>query len=294
MIISVTIISIILFFYIRWESSNIVWLKPKHSYRVIGSEMLGKEEVIEQQDGTKIRTKSIGNGQPVVLAHDYGTSLLTWNLLARELIQSGFKVIVFDQRGHCKSTIGKSGVSSQSMITAYRDVLNHYDVKEGILVGHGMGGFLAIVFMQTYPELVQNRLKSTILISSYASILDKQTVSKWLYNLSVKTGIFHYLTRIQTFGFQYGKSFLGNKLDKNIIKAYLKSYNYNNHKKLSPILNAINRENYSNNLDKIDIPCTIISGTHNNRIPSYHSRELANPLTKSKVVYIEGKGHLLN
>jgi len=58
-----------------------------------------------------------------------------------ELVKSGFRVIAFDQRGHHKSTIGKEGISSKTMVNDYKTVLEYFDVKDGILVGHSIRGF---------------------------------------------------------------------------------------------------------------------------------------------------------
>ena len=77
----------------------------------------GKEETIEMPDGTQIHTISSGSGATtVLLAHGYGFSHIEWNIIVEELNQLGYKTIVFDQRGHGKSTIGKDGISSNSVI----------------------------------------------------------------------------------------------------------------------------------------------------------------------------------
>lgn len=87
----------------------------------------------------------MGDGRKhVVLAHGYGFTMDEWNVVAPMLAASGRKVILFDQRGHGHSSIGSQGIGSAVMAADYRAVLEHYDVREATLVGHSMGGFLAI------------------------------------------------------------------------------------------------------------------------------------------------------
>lgn len=75
------------------------------------------------------------------------------------LVKAGYRVIVFDQRGHGQSTIGSSGVGSRPMAEDYRAIVEHFDVKDAVLVGHSMGGFLAQVFLLTLPEVAKKHLK---------------------------------------------------------------------------------------------------------------------------------------
>ena len=51
-------------------------------------------------------------------------------------------------------------------------VLEHFDVRDGVLVGHSMGGFVAIRAVLDHPELAQ-RLRGLVLFATLAGrILD--------------------------------------------------------------------------------------------------------------------------
>lgn len=83
-----------------------------------------------------------GQGPSAVLAHGFAISLDEWNVIAEALVAGGHRVIAFDQRGHGRTTIGSDGVGSRQTAGDYAAVLEGYDVSDGVLVMHSMGGFV--------------------------------------------------------------------------------------------------------------------------------------------------------
>ncbi len=70
----------------------------------------GDEVFINRPDGTVIRALSMGSGPTVVLAHGFGVTALEWNIVWDTLVELGYRVIAFDQRGHGRSTIGSTAL----------------------------------------------------------------------------------------------------------------------------------------------------------------------------------------
>jgi pimeloyl-ACP methyl ester carboxylesterase len=99
----------------------------------------GEQVLILRPDGTVIRAVVAGEGPTVVLANAYGTPLAEWNIVWDKLLDRGHRVISFDQRGHGHSTIGSAGIGSESMAADDAAVLEHFDVHDGVLVGHSTG-----------------------------------------------------------------------------------------------------------------------------------------------------------
>jgi hypothetical protein len=102
---------------------------------LLAAELPGEEVIVHRSDGTRLSATSAGSGRPVVLAHGYTAGSWEWNLVHRELIGRGYRVIAFDQRGHGRSTIGSEGVGSGPMAADYAALLEHFDVRDGVLVG---------------------------------------------------------------------------------------------------------------------------------------------------------------
>lgn len=114
-----------------------------------------------------LRAVVAGEGRTVVFAHGYSGQLAAWNLVWDTLIERGHRVIAFDLRGHGGSTVGSDGSGSAPMAADYAAVMEHFDVRDGVLVGHSTGGFLAIRAVLDYPQLTQ-RLSGLVLFATMA------------------------------------------------------------------------------------------------------------------------------
>ena len=96
-------------------------------------------------------------------------SLLEWNVVIWQLLHdTGYRLIAYDHRGHGQSTLGAQGIGSVQMAGDVKAILDYFDVRDGVLVGHSMGGFLAVGFMLTHPEAASARLKHCLLLGSHA------------------------------------------------------------------------------------------------------------------------------
>ena len=120
-----------------------------------------------------------------------------------ELLGRGYRVIAFDQRGHGRSTIGSAGIGSETMAADDAAVLDHFDVHDGVLVGHSMGGFVAIRAVLDHPEIPQ-RLRVLVLFATWAGrILDGAPQNRLQIPL-LEYGIFQRLMRTRTGGVLLG------------------------------------------------------------------------------------------
>ena len=94
-------------------------------------------------DGTRIRYIDAGTGAPVVFLHGLGASLYTWRNTLQPIMQAGFRVIAFDNRGFGESEKPPTGYRNpdyERVVTALLDALH---VQDAVLVGHSMGGAIA-------------------------------------------------------------------------------------------------------------------------------------------------------
>ena len=88
---------------------------------------------------------------PVVLIHGAGGSYLSWPAEMRRL--NGQQVLALDLPGH-----GKSRGFAQQSIPAYADLIHNFlaelGLSEAVLVGHSMGGAIALTLALKYPRQV--------------------------------------------------------------------------------------------------------------------------------------------
>jgi non-heme chloroperoxidase len=292
-IIGLLALCIAIFLLIQWQVYKINHAPEAYTFEVLNQPMNGKEIFIEGHDGVKLRTIVGGEGPIVVLAHGFAGNLEGWNMVFNELVKSGFRVIAFDQRGHSKSTIGTDGVNSKAMANDYKTVLEHFDVKDGILVGHSMGGFLSIKFMLDYPEIAQNRLYGTLLMSTLAGDLSRDNSQNKSQIWLIKNGWIQTVMSNESLATLFQSTFIGTPY-KAIIQTALQSSKSQDLVVLTPILEALVDENYYPQLSKIKTPCVVMLGTADKSTPSFHSEDLIKGIAKARMVKVEGKGHLLN
>jgi non-heme chloroperoxidase len=261
----------------------------------LSTPLKGQENYITTADGTQLWTIEAGTGdKTIVLAHGFAFSSIEWNVIMPALVADGYRVIAFDQRGHGQTSIGKTGVSSASMASDYKALLEFYNVQNGILVGHSMGGFLAIKTFLTYPELQHQRIKSCMLMATFAGDVNRHNFQNRLQIPLIKSGILIKLIRNKSIGVAFAKSLMGENPDKEVIRVFLELFLAQKHKTLMPILEAFYKENYYDQLSKITLPCTVVIGSSDKTTPTFHSQDLAQLIPHAQLTVMPNKGHLLN
>ena len=97
-----------------------------------------------------------GEGEALVFLHGYTGSTLDWESQVAAF-SNQYRVIAVDHRGHGKSE-APSSEEDYSIPIFSEDVyalLSKLGVDRWCLVGHSMGGFMALQFVLDHPELVK-------------------------------------------------------------------------------------------------------------------------------------------
>lgn len=253
----------------------------------------GEEALIRRPDGTVLRAVAAGDGPPVVLAHGYGVSLLEWNLLWQDLLAAGRRVIAFDQRGHEHSTLGGDGIGSGPMAADYAAVLEHFDVRDGVLVGHSMGGFVAIRAVLDHPGLVR-RLRGLVLAATWAGRIYQGAPQNRLQIPLLRTGVLQQWARTPTGGVLFGAAQCGNHPSPAMISVFRDVFLRQNHTPLLPIVRAFSQEDRYPRLAEITVPTVVVVGAADRTTPPGHARRLAAGIPGARMVTVPGAGHVLN
>jgi pimeloyl-ACP methyl ester carboxylesterase len=96
------------------------------------------------------------NGRTVVLLHGKNFCGATWEGTARALSAAGFRVIVPDQIGFCSSTKPSAyQFTFQQLAANTHTLLAQRGVERAVLIGHSMGGMLAMRYALMYPDAVE-------------------------------------------------------------------------------------------------------------------------------------------
>lgn len=93
------------------------------------------------------------NGRTVVLLHGKNFCGATWEGVIPTLRDAGYRVIVPDQIGFCKSSKPQGYQFSLHQLAANtRALLARLGVEKPIVMGHSMGGMLAMRYALMYPQ----------------------------------------------------------------------------------------------------------------------------------------------
>lgn len=270
-----------------------IWRQPdRYPIARLRREPTGAPVAVDRPDGTRIRVLSAGAGPPVVLAHGYGVSLLEWNVVADGLLGLGYQVIAFDQRGHGQSTLGSDGVGSAQMAGDYRAVLDHFDVHDGVLVGHSMGGFLAIRLLLDHPD-VAGRLRGLVLSAAFAGRILQGAPQNRLQLPLLRWGILQRVAATRTGGSLLGASLEGDTPSPAEITVFLEVFLRQDHRAVLGILDAFAKEDNYPRLGEIGVPTVVICGSKDKVTPPRHSQRLAAAIPDARTVSVPGGGHLL-
>ncbi|AXG74017.1 alpha/beta hydrolase [Flavobacterium arcticum] len=103
---------------------------------------------------TTINYTDTGKGTAVVLLHGFLENQTMWNAFVPELSKK-HRVITLDLLGH-----GQTGCigyihSMEDMADTVHAVLQELRIRKVILVGHSMGGYVALAFGELYPDMVK-------------------------------------------------------------------------------------------------------------------------------------------
>ncbi|WP_320054478.1 alpha/beta hydrolase [uncultured Acetobacteroides sp.] len=94
-----------------------------------------------------------GRGTAIVLLHGYLESSLVWDDFAANLKRTN-RVVRLDLPGHGLSGEHGDIHTMEFLSDAVRHVLSLTNVSKCTLVGHSMGGYVALAFAKKYPELL--------------------------------------------------------------------------------------------------------------------------------------------
>lgn len=95
-----------------------------------------------------------GSGPAVLLIHGIGDNSTTWSTVQTKLAQR-FTVIAPDLLGHGKSDKPRADYSVAAYANGMRDLLSVLDVERVTVVGHSLGGGVAMQFAYQFPQLVE-------------------------------------------------------------------------------------------------------------------------------------------
>ena len=108
-----------------------------------------------------------GEGTPMVIIHGFLGMSDNWKTLGSQFATEGFQVHALDLRNHGKS-FHSEDFSYEVMVEDVKQYCEYHQLNNIIIIGHSMGGKVAMLLATTYPELVSKLIVADIGPKYYA------------------------------------------------------------------------------------------------------------------------------
>ena len=113
----------------------------------------------------KAKLERSGAGEIILFIHGAGGNANSW-LYQTKGLKSQCEVIAVDLPGHGMASVGKGCTSIKEYRDSIQDTLSSSGIDKCFMVGHSMGGAIAMSFAMTFPDTV----KGIVLVSTGAKL----------------------------------------------------------------------------------------------------------------------------
>lgn len=103
---------------------------------------------------TSVNFNIQGSGNAIVLLHGFLENSSMWNSVSSALSKK-FKIICIDLLGHGATENHGYIHTMESQAKMVKAVLDHLNLRRYIIIGHSMGGYVALDFSQLFPSNVK-------------------------------------------------------------------------------------------------------------------------------------------
>jgi esterase len=131
----------------------------------------------------KLFFRELGQGEPVIILHGLFGSSDNW-LTQAKLIGAQYKVYSLDQRNHGQSP-HSDDFDYQSMVEDLNEFIEEHQIKNPVMMGHSMGGKVAMNFALAYPDKLSKLI--VVDISPRAYNLEHYTIAEGLRAIPIDT-----------------------------------------------------------------------------------------------------------
>lgn len=240
------------------------------------------------------------------LMFNYGLVCSThhWSKQIDFFIEQGFNLIFHDYRGHFNSS-GEEDLESitfKNIADDMKEILDHLQIKQCIMLGHSMGVNTTLEFAKFYPEYLQGMvliggtvmpvtevmLGSNIMdiVLPYVQLLYEKYPKEgnWIW----KTSAFNPLIQqmIKQGGFNTAK------VSNEFIQIYLNRIGQLHPRIFFQLFKEMTYHDVSTYLEKIKTKALIIGGENDKVIPPYLQQMLKNKLPNSELYMIFQGSHV--
>ncbi|WP_035334715.1 alpha/beta fold hydrolase [Dokdonia sp. PRO95] len=113
-----------------------------------------------------LHSNIIGEGEPLIILHGFLGMGDNWKTLAKQFAGDGFQVHLIDQRNHGRS-FHSDAFSYELMVEDLKFYCVENSLENFNLLGHSMGGKVAMLYATTYPNMIKKLIIADIGVKEY-------------------------------------------------------------------------------------------------------------------------------
>jgi 3-oxoadipate enol-lactonase len=231
-------------------------------------------------NGVELAYKHQGHGTAMLLIHGHPLDHAIWDSVI-PLMEDEFDLIVPDLRGFGQSETVQTPYSLTDMAADLAALLDFLGIRQVVLAGHSMGGYIALAFARAYPRRVLG-------LGLVASQVFADPAER-------KPGRYQTAAEIEKQGIALLADSFPEKLSTNpSLQILLREIilRQSVHGAAASLRAIAEREDASMFLAEAEFPVVIIHGSGDALIPLERARKAKALAGKAQMVEIEGSGHM--
>jgi pimeloyl-ACP methyl ester carboxylesterase len=232
----------------------------------------------------KVTFSDTGKGRVVVLLHGYLGSHKIWEQTISNLSKVN-RVIAIDLPGHGDTACYGYAHSMELMAKCVKAVLDHLHLKKVVIIGHSMGGYVALAFADLFPDSLRGLClyHSTALADSTEKKKDRLRA---IHAVKANKGIYTKNTIKNLFASKNLKY-----LKEEISFASAIAKNTSKKGMIAALHGMKDRQQRDVILSIVKYPIMMVIGEHDNVLPYQQLLEQAQTLKNGSVLFLEHDGH---
>lgn len=240
-------------------------------------------------ESVKLHYDEVGSGKAVVLIHGFPLNRRMWQPQLPALGAAGYRVIAPDLRGFGASPAGHGAWTMDTLADDVVALLDRLHIKQAVVGGMSMGGYVLLNLLERYPE----RVAAALFLMTRASADDvlgkeRRTVLAGEVEAGrpgVVTGTFADL--LFASATRQTRPELAGEVAAMMAETSMEG--------LSGGLRAIrDRRDYLDGLASFTQPALVIGAQEDRAIPLEHGRIIAAALPNAEFHLLAGGGHMVN
>ncbi|GIV29517.1 MAG: alpha/beta hydrolase [Bacteroidia bacterium] len=114
----------------------------------------------------KLFFRKYGEGQPLIILHGLFGQSDNWNTIAKKMVENGIQVYTVDLRNHGQSPHSEE-MNYELMAEDIKELMEVEQMQSPVILGHSMGGKVAMMFDAKYPGMLKKIIVADILPKRY-------------------------------------------------------------------------------------------------------------------------------